>query len=147
MKPHINRMVQVISKVPVMSDIKSLQQLVENMLIRKKEWLNFEIALFLIDDDAIRKLKRKYFGLRRITDVISLNYTTIPGFLEGEIYISVQTAQRQADDYGVGLQQEIQRLAAHGVLHLFGYTDDNDEQRRQMSRLEDRALAHFKNKP
>ena len=60
--------------------------------------------------------------------------------LDGELYISLDTAARQAKEYGVSLTNELMRLVAHGTLHLVGYDDATDQQRKEMSRLEDNYI-------
>jgi probable rRNA maturation factor len=121
-----------------------LLNLLESELARQKTWPQYEISLYLIGDQDIRRLKARYFGVRKATDVISLNYSTVPGYLEGEIYISLETARRQAKQYRVSLQDEVRRLAVHGLLHLLGYTDDEPSNRLKMAELEDGALRRLK---
>ncbi len=121
-----------------------LLELVHGELRRQKSWPNYQISIFLIDDRQIRALKARYFGIRTSTDVISLNYTTVKGFLEGEIHISLETARRQAREYRVTVQDEVRRLAVHGLLHLLGYTDDTLEERRIMADFESAALVRLK---
>lgn len=138
------RSVSVLAQIPPAPAVAQIQRLVAIMMRRDKRWPSYDINLHFIDNETIRKLKRKYFGLRRITDVISLNYTTIPGVLEGDIFISVERARQQAVRYGVTAEQETLRLIAHGVLHLLGHVDDHERQRRQMSALEDQALLRLR---
>ena len=60
--------------------------------------------------------------------------------MEGEIYISVDRAREQAAEFGVGVHDEVERLAIHGALHLAGYDDATAAGREEMRRLEDRYL-------
>lgn len=76
--------------------------------------------VILVTDPELRRLKREWFGIDRATDVVA--------FDDGEIYISVDTARRQADERGIGLGDEILRLAVHGTVHIMGY-DDSDIRR------------------
>jgi len=147
MSAELPRSVRVYVDRQGIRDEPHLLQLVARMMHEQKEWPGYQIDFFLVEVERMRNLKRKYFGQRRVTDVISLNYTTIPGFLEGEIYICVPTARTQAVKYSVTPQEEMLRLAAHGVLHLLGYNDETDAQRLKMHVLEDRALTqHHKKK-
>ena len=52
--------------------------------------------------------------------------------LLGDVAISAETAQRQARERHASFDGEMQLLAIHGVLHLTGWTDDTDDQRRRM---------------
>ncbi len=61
-------------------------------------------------------------------------------FCEGEIYICVDQAKRQALQYNVSVENECARLVAHGIYHLLGYTDETFEKRSYMKMKEDSAL-------
>jgi len=126
---------------------RMVRRLVRDMLASHRRWANYHLDLYWVDGEAIRKLGRRHFSARRLTDVISLNYTSGPGFLQGEIYVCVPVAEKQAKAYGVSLQAEVLRLTAHGVLHLLGHDDGSDDQRQRMHRLEARALAQLNIKP
>ncbi len=77
------------------------------------------INLKLVDDGEIQALNKKYAGIDKPTDVLSFHYGEA-GEL-GDIAISYQTAQRQADQAGTTLETEINLLLIHGCLHLLGY--------------------------
>jgi probable rRNA maturation factor len=98
------------------------------------------IRFILVNDRKMAKLHREFLNLRGTTDVITFNLTDPGAALEGEIYICLDQARRQAKEYRVPLYQEIARLAAHGVLHLAGLDDHTDVGRNQMRRAEDHAL-------
>ncbi len=144
MKSGVLRHIDIQATVNHRIDRQLLIELVGHELRRQKGWPNYQISIFLIDDRQIRVLKARYFGIRKATDVISLNYTTVKGFLEGEIHISLETARRQAKEYRVTVQEEVRRLAVHGLLHLLGYADDNPEDRQIMADLETAALVRLK---
>ncbi len=99
---------------------------------------NADICVILLNDTAIHEMNREFLQHDYPTDVITFPLEDNP--LEGEIYISVDTALRQAKDYTVSLTQELMRLAAHGTLHLIGYDDGTEQQRARMSELETRYI-------
>jgi probable rRNA maturation factor len=89
----------------------------------------------MIDDAAITELNREYRGKDRPTDVLSFYQADSPeerNDVLGDVVISVETAKRQADERGKSLDDELDLLLAHGVLHLLGYTDYTDESARRM---------------
>ncbi|MCB1060899.1 MAG: rRNA maturation RNase YbeY [Calditrichaeota bacterium] len=98
------------------------------------------IRFVLVNDRKMAKLHREFLNLRGTTDVITFNLTDPDAALEGEIYICLDQARRQAKEYRVPLYEEIARLAAHGVLHLAGLDDHTEHGRKQMRRAEDHAL-------
>ncbi|HRF58742.1 MAG TPA: rRNA maturation RNase YbeY [Fimbriimonadaceae bacterium] len=92
-----------------------------------------ELSVLLTDDAGIQALNRQFRGLDEPTDVLS--FPAGPGApVLGDIAISVDTAQRQADARGASLLDEVQFLALHGGLHLLGYDDVTDEGRDDMVR-------------
>ncbi len=98
-----------------------------------------QINVVLVSDEELLQMNRTHLEHDYYTDVITFTLEDKP--LEGEIYISVDRAREQADEYGVGLYDEIKRLAIHGSLHLAGHNDATQQQREAMRRLEDRYLA------
>jgi rRNA maturation RNase YbeY len=96
-------------------------------------------SVILVSDAELHQMNRTFLGHDYQTDVITFRLEDEP--LEGEIYISVDRAREQAKEYGVGLYDEIYRLAAHGALHLAGYDDATPAEREAMRRLEDHYLG------
>lgn len=102
---------------------------------------NFEVQIILADNDFIHQLNRDYRQVDAPTDVISFPANDLekplaealqeglqPEMSEygdaiflGEIYISVDRAQEQAEEYGNTLEEELCFLTVHGMLHLMGY--------------------------
>jgi probable rRNA maturation factor len=106
------------------------------------------IHFVLVSDREMARLHRTYLNRRGTTDVMSFDLSESPHKpVEGEIYISVNQARRQADEYGEPLYLEAARLAVHGVLHLSGQDDDTPARRERMRRLEDRTLRAVRHTP
>jgi probable rRNA maturation factor len=94
-----------------------------------------ELSVLLVDDFAITGLNLQYRGKDRPTDVLSFYQAESQaerGDLLGDVVISVDTAKRQADERGKNLDEEMDLLLAHGILHLLGYTDYTDDSARCM---------------
>ncbi len=88
-----------------------------------------EVSILLTNDAGITDLNREYRGIDTPTDVLSFSQvegedvSAAPGepVLLGDVVISVETAQRQAMERGCALEDEMEVLLAHGLLHLLGY--------------------------
>jgi rRNA maturation RNase YbeY len=93
-----------------------------------------------IGDARMRSLNGTYLSHPYTTDVLSFPLGDEEGSLEGEIYVNVDQAGRQASTYGVSRGNELRRLVIHGALHLTGYLDGTPSERRRMTRLEDAYL-------
>ncbi len=103
---------------------------------------NAELSVVLTSDTFIRTINKQYLNHDFATDVISFTLEDKP-VLVGELYISVDTAELQAKDYGVSLRNELMRLTAHGTLHLCGYEDNSLEERKIMHNLEDCYITNL----
>lgn len=97
------------------------------------------VNIIFIDDQDIHAMNKKYLGHDYPTDVLS--FPLSDEIIEGEIYISVDTARLQAEEYKVSLTNELKRLAIHGALHLIGYDDADEESRKKMHELENKYIA------
>jgi probable rRNA maturation factor len=108
-----------------------------------------ELSVMLADDAMLRELNRTYRGTDAATDVLSFAQSEGEAFAQpagawphlGDIIISVDTARRQAIEYGQTLQEELQHLVVHGLLHLLGYDHESPEDAAQMRLQEDAILG------
>lgn len=103
-----------------------------------------QIGIIYVDDNEIHRLNKEFLNHDYTTDVIT--FPLDEESIEGEIYISVDTAKSQADDYAVSLTNELLRLAIHGTLHLIGYDDASDEDREKMHQLENKYMTISRSK-
>ena len=87
-----------------------------------------ELSLLLTDDNRMADLNRTYRNTPSTTDVLSFplgnSDSPVFGNLLGDVVVSVPMAQRQAAEAGVALDDEIETLAFHGLLHLLGRDHD-----------------------
>lgn len=88
--------------------------------------------VIFVDDNEIHRLNREYLNHDYTTDVITFTINEEVDDFDAEIYISVDTAKKQAEEYKVTLHNEVRRLAIHGALHIVGYDDSTDELRSRM---------------
>lgn len=89
-----------------------------------------ELSVCLGDDSTIQKLNHQFRGQDCPTDVLSFSMRegekVGQQYPLGDIFISVETAQRQAESFGNTLDEEINELLFHGFLHLLGYDHDGE---------------------
>jgi len=88
-----------------------------------------EIAVLVVSDRKIADLHRRFMKIAGPTDVIT--------FQHGEIFISAETAQRQAVAYGTSLEHELRLYLVHGLLHLHGFDDHDPAARRRMDSVQE----------
>ncbi len=67
--------------------------------------------------------------------------TDVITFQHGEIFISVETAQRQAESFATSLEHELRLYLVHGLLHLHGFDDRDPDARRRMHSTQEKIVA------
>ncbi|MBN1208568.1 MAG: rRNA maturation RNase YbeY [Myxococcaceae bacterium] len=105
-----------------------------------------ELSLSLVGDRAIRRLNRTWRKKDKATDVLSFPAGELPKGTPGprqlgDVVISLDTAKRQAKEYGRSLEAEVSRYLAHGLLHLLGYDHERPQDARKMAALEEKLLG------
>lgn len=107
-----------------------------------------ELSVLLCGDARIQALNRAHRNLDKPTDVLAfpqhegLSEGLAPedGLL-GDIVVSLETAQAQANTQGHSLLVELRHLLAHGLLHLVGYDHQDDAQELRMNEEATRLVA------
>ena len=95
-----------------------------------------ELNIVIVNDREMKLLNGKFLDHWYRTDVLSFPLELqAKKVIEGEVYINLDQAKRQACEYDVTLKQEVRRLVVHGVLHLLGYDDRTRKQKQQMTLL------------
>jgi len=108
-----------------------------------------ELSILLVDDDEITHLNRHYLSRNHATNVLAFSMREgepqhlHPDIL-GDVVISTETAQREAQQRGVTLDEEMALLLVHGILHLLGYDHEGaPEAAAEMESKEQEILARL----
>ncbi len=130
-----------------------MEQIVRSVLNKTAEVYGIkphtEVSVVVADDDYIHQLNRQYRGKDCSTDVLSfaLNEGEEPQIVNGpgevllgDIIISLETAARQAEEYGHSLERELAYLTTHGILHLLGYDHMTEDEKAEMRQEEEHIL-------
>ncbi|MEM9054080.1 MAG: rRNA maturation RNase YbeY [Pseudomonadota bacterium] len=100
-----------------------------------------EISLLFTNDDAIQVLNRDWRGKDKPTDVLSFPAEEMDRPFLGDIAVSLETCQRDADEKSIPLDQHLSHMLIHGYLHLIGHDHMEDPEAVKMETLEVTALA------
>lgn len=105
---------------------------------------DYEISLAIVDNATIQTLHRRYLKVDEPTDVLTFPLSE-PGArrLAGEIILSADMAQEQAQARGHDLQTELALYVIHGLLHLCGYEDTQPAAVRRMRQRERHYLQQL----
>jgi rRNA maturation RNase YbeY len=105
-------------------------------VIAKEQKISGDLSFIITDDESLKKINVEFLEHDYYTDVITFNYNE-GDCISGEVYISLERVAENALNYNVSLNNELMRILIHGVLHLVGYDDRDDESRSEMRRMED----------
>ena len=115
--------------------------------LSKKEIQNFKsLNIIVSDDNHLNNLKKEYFNIDHFTDIISFNLEEKGDPIEGEIYISMDRIEDNANKYEVTIENEFKRILVHGLLHLVGYGDLTLKEKEDMKIQEDYYLKKHTSK-
>src|SRR6266446_5092888 len=92
-----------------------------------------EIFILFISDRRMASLHRRFLKQSGSTDVLT--------FQHGEIFISTETARRQASAFGNSLARELRLYVVHGLLHLHGLDDRSEADARRIKAAQEKILA------
>lgn len=98
-----------------------------------------DINFIFVDDETILQINREFVHHDYYTDHIGFDYCEAD-FLNGDIYISVDTVRTNAPLVGATCDEELHRVIIHGVLHLCGIDDKGPHEREVMEAEENKAL-------
>jgi probable rRNA maturation factor len=99
-----------------------------------------KIDIILTGDNKVYEINREFLGHDYLTDIITFNYNENKT-VNGELYISIDRVKENADKYSVPLKSEVRRVIFHGFLHLCGYDDSTEVQKKKMAEMEEMYLA------
>jgi len=138
--------------VQVEEEIKELET-VEKVLysaVEKEKLDNVSFNLIIVDNKYIHELNRTYRHIDRETDVITFaledeDSIVLPDKerILGDIYISIDKAKAQAEEYGHSLLRELSFLAVHGFYHLLGYDHQTPEEEKVMFTKQEEVLEAY----
>jgi probable rRNA maturation factor len=101
-----------------------------------------DINYIFCDDEFILEINKQYLNHDYYTDIISFDYS-VGNELHGDIFVSVQRVQENAEDFNVTFDEELKRVVIHGILHYCGYKDKSEQDQLIMRQKEDEKIKMF----
>ena len=119
---------------------------------RIKEWLNlvaFEegnkiqnLNFLIVGDKRMIHFNKTYLNHDYSTDIITFDNSENKK-ISGDIVISIERVKENSKKYKVKLEDELRRVMAHGLLHLLGYDDKNEKEKKRIRKKENYYLERY----
>lgn len=107
------------------------------------EGLDADLAIHFVSARRSAVLNERHLQHEGPTDILTFDLGSTGRRLQGELFICVAEAVRQAPLFGTTWREELLRYVLHGLLHLRGHDDQDPEKRRRMKRAENRLVARW----
>ena len=118
--------------------------------VKKENLKDVVFTLIIVDNNYIHELNKNYRNIDRETDVITFALEDeesiiipVKERILGDIYISIEKAKSQAEEYGHSLLRELSFLAVHGFYHLLGYDHMTPEDEKIMFEKQEEVLKEY----
>lgn len=136
-------------------DLKQVRAILKKIVAYYGEKRDFSVTF--VTDNEIQELNREYREIDAPTDILTFRLDDAPSFPisfeeedvdflnneeMGDIFISLDTMRRNAEEFGVGEEEELSRLLLHGILHLRGLDHKtNDFEKEEMLKEQEEVLT------
>jgi len=128
---------QIISLEKNDLNLQRLKNIINTIFQDENINLGAQLNIVITNNKYLRELNSKFKNLDRPTDVLAFSFDNsfLPENISilGDVYISLKRAKEQAIQYKVSLQNEIERLMIHGILHLIGYIHNEEDKDKEMT--------------
>lgn len=125
-----------------LKQIRKLKDFLQQIFILEKHELESMDYIFC-NDEYLLTLNQNYLNHDTLTDILTFPLSEPNAPLIAEIYISTDRVKENAQLFHTSFELELHRVMIHGVLHLCGYDDHSDKDKKAMRRKEDEYLMMF----
>jgi len=99
-----------------------------------------DVNVIFCSDEHLLEMNREHLDHDYYTDIITFDYSE-GDVVSGDLFISVDRVQDNANELSLKFIDELNRVCVHGLLHLCGYKDKSEADEKQMRGKEDEMLA------
>lgn len=111
-------------------------------LIEEENQETGNISVIFCSDEYLLEMNKTHLNHDYYTDIITFNYVD-GNLISGDLFISVDRVKENAVKFDVSFNEELYRVILHGVLHLVGYNDKTDEEKKVMRKKENYYLNNI----
>lgn len=100
-----------------------------------------ELSFVFCSDAYLLEINKQYLDHDTFTDIVTFDSSETEDVISGDIFISVERTNENAEKFNVSTRDELHRVIIHGVLHLCGYYDKKKEDKAMMTEKENYYLS------
>lgn len=109
-------------------------------IIQRHNYKTGDLNIIFTSKGHLLKINQEYLNHKDHTDVITFDYSS-EDIISGDIFIGIEKVKEHSELLNVSFKEELRRVIIHGVLHLIGYDDKNEDERIIMREKEEEALT------
>ena len=102
------------------------------------------LCYIFCSDEFLKDINFRFLQHDYYTDVVTFDYCE-NNFLSGDVFISIERVKDNSIIFGSGIEDEFLRVIVHGLLHLMGYKDSNEDEKFDMRNMENNYLDLYRN--
>lgn len=111
-----------------------------NSLIKNELKEVGDISVIFCSDEYLLEMNKAYLDHDYYTDIITFDYVE-EDVISGDLFISLDRVKENANKFDAALIKELYRVVFHGTLHLVGYKDKTEAEKREMRQKENYYLS------
>jgi len=101
-----------------------------------------DIHYIFCHDEHLLNINQQFLQHDNYTDIITFDYSE-KETISGDIFISIERVKENAEIFQRPFKEELLRVLSHGILHLIGYNDKTEEEKKAMREEEEKAIRLF----
>jgi len=121
---------------------KAIRQMIET-IANDHGYIVQNICYIFMTDDELLEINQSHLQHDDYTDIITFDLSDTEACIDGEIYISVDRINDNAEKFNCTKQDELIRVLSHGVLHLMGYKDKSENDSQKMRDAENLSIKIY----
>ena len=127
-----------------LKDKRKLSAFLDTLVSKyRKKLKKATLTYIFCTDPYLLQINQQFLDHNTFTDIITFDLSGSPDELIGEIYISVERIRENAEKFNTTYADELHRVIFHGALHLCGYKDKKESDKKEMRRMEDKCLKDY----
>lgn len=112
---------------------------IKNLIIKELKLLG-DLTVILCSDKYLLKINIEYLKHDYYTDIVTFNYVD-GNIISGDLFISIERVKENSAEFNTSFIKELYRVMFHGVLHLIGYNDKTEGEKKLMREKENLYLS------